>query len=192
MRPCATLILTLALTAATAAAPLPSKLQTTDVVTIETNYGNIVVQLYPKQAPATVANFLAYVDDKFYPGTVFHRVVPNFVIQGGGHLADLTEKMTQRPPVKNEAANGLSNKRGTIAVARTAMPDSGTCQFYINVKDNPFLDSQQNQPGYCVFGEVVAGMDVVDRIAGVATGPQGQHQNVPVEPVVIKAVRRGR
>ena len=94
--------------------------------------------------------------------------------------------------MKNEAANGLSNKRGTIAVARTAAPDSGTCQFYINVKDNPFLDSQQNQPGYCVFGEVVAGMDVVDRIAGVATGPQGQHQNVPVEPVVIKAVRRGR
>jgi peptidyl-prolyl cis-trans isomerase A (cyclophilin A) len=193
MRACSTLVLALALTTAGdgPAAPLPEK-KPSGHVTIETSLGDIVIELYDKDAPASVANFLAYVDDKFYPGTVFHRVIPGFMIQGGGLLPDMTAKPTQRPPVKNESANDKLNRRGTVAVARAADPDSGTCQFYINLKDNAFLDPQPNRAGWCVFGEVVAGMDVVEKIAAVPTGERAPHQNVPLEPVVIKAVRRGR
>jgi cyclophilin family peptidyl-prolyl cis-trans isomerase len=125
-------------------------------------------------------------------GAPGQRVIKADGMQGGGHLPDMTVKPTQRPPVKNESANDKLNRRGTVAVARAADPDSGTSQFYINLKDNAFLDPQPNRAGWCVFGEVVAGMDVVERIAGVATGEKGIHRDVPLEPVVIKAVRRGR
>lgn len=177
--------------AATLAAPLPEKLRNPDSVTIDTNQGVIRLKLFPKQAPATVENFLKYVDAGFYKDTVIHRVIPNFMIQGGGLDADLTEKQT-RPPIKNESANGLSNKRGTVALARTADPDSGTVQFFINLRDNAQLDHQPNRPGYCVFGEVVEGMDVVDAIAKVATGMKGQHQDVPQQAVIIRSIRRGQ
>ncbi len=173
------------------ATPLPEKLRQTDVVTIDTNHGLIRVRLLADKAPLSVANFLRYVDDGFYKGTVFHRVIPGFVIQGGGLDSELKMK-PGRPPVKNESSNGLSNRRGTIAVARAADPDSGTSQFYVNLKDNVQLDAQQERPGYCVFGEVIEGMDVVDRIAQVATGAKGGLHDVPLEPVVIRGIRRGR
>jgi cyclophilin family peptidyl-prolyl cis-trans isomerase len=174
-------------------APLPPKfLQAADLVVLETSMGRIKIKLYPRQAPASVANFLRYVDERFYDDTLIHRVVPGFVIQGGGHDSTMQLKKTGTP-VKNEAANGLSNKRGTIACARAPAPDSATSQFYINLKDNAFLnrDKAADKIGYCVFGEVVEGMDVVDRIAGVRTGSKGVHQNVPEQNVVIKSVRRG-
>jgi peptidyl-prolyl cis-trans isomerase A (cyclophilin A)/peptidyl-prolyl cis-trans isomerase B (cyclophilin B) len=179
----------LAITLPVAGAPLPEKFRQSDTVVIETSLGDIKVRLQRDRSPETVANFLRYVDGRFYENTVFHRVIPNFMIQGGGLTADMTEKRGN-PPVKNEGANGLSNQRGTLAAARTADPDSATSQFYINLKDNPFLDVQPGRPGYCVFGVVIEGMDVVDRIAGVATGSRGAHNDVPLQPVVIKAVRR--
>jgi cyclophilin family peptidyl-prolyl cis-trans isomerase len=144
-----------------------------------------------KKAPITVQNFLKYVDDKFYDGVVFHRVIPGFMIQGGGMLPGLKEKQT-RPPIKNEAGNGLENKRGTIAMARTSVPDSASAQWFINLKDNAFLDRAKAKDGvgYAVFGKVIAGMDVVDKIAQVETGSQGGHKDVPVKDVVIKSIRR--
>ncbi len=156
----------------------------TDVVVIETNLGNIKVRLRPDKAPKTVANFQRYVADRHYDGLTFHRVIPNFMIQGGGHDAALKEKRT-REPIKNESGNGLSNVRGSVAMARTVNLDSATAQFYINLVDNKNLD----QLKYCVFGEVIDGMEVVDKIAKVPTGTKGQYQNVPVEPIVIKSVR---
>lgn len=171
------------------AAPLPEKFRPTDVVVIETSLGNIKVRLHPLQAPQTVANFLRYVDGRFYEGTVFHRVIPNFMIQGGGHTEDLTEKRGG-PPVKNEAPNDLLNRRGTVAAARANDPDSATSQFFINLKDNAFLDAQPNRPGYCVFATVIEGMDVVERIAKVATGARGMYNDVPLQPVLIRSVRR--
>ena len=171
------------------ASPMDSK---TPHVVMETNHGRIVIELYPEKAPLTVKNFLQYVDDGYYNGTIFHRVIPDFVIQGGGMLPGLKEK-AGRPPIKNEAGNGLSNERGTLAAARTNNPDSATSQFYINLKHNVFID-RANAPdkvGYCVFGKVVAGMDVVDRICQVNTGNQGGHSNVPVQDVMIVSVRRG-
>ena len=161
----------------------------TPIVVVETNYGTIKVELYPEKAPKTVENFLKYVDDKFYDGTIFHRVISNFMIQGGGFEPGMKEKQT-RPPIKNEASNGLSNKRGTLAMARTNQPDSATAQFYINVKDNLFLDQARARDGvgYCVFGKVIAGMDVVDKIKEVKTG----RGDVPVEDVIIKSVRRAK
>jgi peptidyl-prolyl cis-trans isomerase B (cyclophilin B) len=149
--------------------------------------GNIKVELYPDKAPGTVKNFLEYVDDKFYDGTIYHRVIANFMIQGGGMEPGLREKKT-KAPIKNEAANGLSNTRGTIAMARTSEPDSATSQFYINVKDNTFLDKSNdpNKIGYCVFGKVIDGMDVVDKIKMVKTGAR----DVPEENVVIKSIRK--
>jgi cyclophilin family peptidyl-prolyl cis-trans isomerase len=179
----------LAITLPVAGAPLPEKFRQSDTVVIETSMGDIKVKLYKDRAPETVANFLRYVDDRSYENTVFHRVIPNFMIQGGGFNSEMVERRTH-PPVKNESANGLSNQRGTIAAARTVDPDSATSQFYINQKDNPFVDAQPGKPGYCVFGIVVEGMDVVDRIAGVATGSRGIHNDVPLQPIVIKAVRR--
>src|SRR4051812_4872575 len=160
-------------------------------VVMETSLGKITVELYADKAPITVKNFLQYVDDKHYDGTIFHRVIENFMIQGGGFQPGLREKKT-RDAIKNEADNGLKNERGTIAMARTSEPHSATAQFFINLKDNGFLNHRNKDDGwgYCVFGKVVAGMDVVDKIKAVRTGNAGGHQNVPVEDVVIKSVRR--
>lgn len=159
-------------------------------VLMKTSKGDITIELYPAKAPVTVKNFLSYVHEKFYDGTVFHRVIPNFMIQGGGLTAELHEK-TSKAAIKNEAANGLKNVRGTIAMARTPDVDSATCQFFINLKDNTFLDHRDNTPdgfGYCVFGKVVAGMDVVDAVAKVRTGTMHGMQNVPLEPITILSV----
>ena len=158
-------------------------------VEIDTSMGVIRVALATEQAPKTVANFLTYVRNGHYTETIFHRVMDGFMIQGGGFTADMQQKPATAC-VENEAANGLSNQRGTIAMARTSDPHSASAQFFINVNDNTFLNYPgQDGWGYCVFGEVVAGMDVVDQIKGVATGNTGMHQNVPVEPVIIQAIR---
>ena len=161
------------------------------VVVVKTNLGSFRVELDAAHAPLTVENFLKYVDDKFYDGTVFHRVIGNFMVQGGGFTAELQQKPT-RAPVKNEANNGLSNVRGTIAMARTSDPDSATAQFYVNVVDNPALNAGARGAGYAVFGKVVSGMEVVDKIKSVPTGvsPKNGMPNVPVEPVVIESIRR--
>jgi peptidyl-prolyl cis-trans isomerase A (cyclophilin A) len=155
-------------------------------VKLATSMGDVVVELDAAKAPKTVANFLQYVRDGHYDGTVFHRVIDGFMIQGGGMKADLSEKPT-RAPIPLESRNGLSNQRGTIAMARTMVPDSATAQFFINVKDNLFLDAAQSRDGhgYAVFGKVVSGLDVVDKIKAVAVGNKGMHQNVPVQPVTI-------
>jgi cyclophilin family peptidyl-prolyl cis-trans isomerase len=161
------------------------------VVDIETSMGTITVELFKDQAPVSVANFLEYIHAGFYPGTVFHRVVPGYVIQGGGFTANLVEKPT-RPPIQNEATNGLSNRRGTLAMARTRTLRSATSQFYINLSNNPSLDHQGFSPdvfGYAVFGRVIAGMDVVDRIGLVKTGVHDGMEDVPQEPVTIKNVK---
>jgi peptidyl-prolyl cis-trans isomerase A (cyclophilin A) len=155
-------------------------------VKLATSMGDVVVELDAAKAPKTVANFLQYVRDGHYDGTVFHRVIDGFMIQGGGMKADLSEKPT-RAPIPLESRNGLSNQRGTIAMARTMVPDSATAQFFINVKDNLFLDAAQARDGhgYAVFGKVVSGLEVVDKIKAVAVGNKGMHQNVPVQPVTI-------
>jgi cyclophilin family peptidyl-prolyl cis-trans isomerase len=158
-------------------------------VKLETTMGDIVIELDEKAAPVTVKNFLAYAGEGFYDGTIFHRVIPNFMIQGGGFTPDMTQKKTH-PPIVNEASNGLKNNRGTIAMARTNNPDSATSQFFINHKDNDFLNyAGPDKPGYAVFGKVVEGMETVDKIAAVQTGREGQHADVPVEPVVIKSAK---
>ena len=158
-------------------------------VLMETSLGNITLELYANKAPVTVKNFLAYVDNHHYDGTIFHRVIGNFMIQGGGMGPDLTEKPTL-PPIRNEASNGLRNERGTIAMARTDDPNSATSQFFINVEDNAPLNPGPGKVGYAVFGRVVSGMDVVDKIRRVETNTRGPHENVPVENVVIKSARR--
>jgi len=162
-------------------------------IVITTNFGAITAELYPDKAPATVSNVLAYIDEKFYDDTIFHRVIDGFMIQGGGFTKNMAQKPV-KPPVKNEADNGLTNTRGTLAMARTMVPDSATCQFFINLvphdKDLDHTSKTTQGWGYCVFGKVVEGMDVVDQIAKVPTGFSGQHQNVPTEPVVIKSIRR--
>jgi len=161
-------------------------------VVLETDKGRIVLELYPDKAPATVKNFLAYVDDGHYNGTIFHRVIPNFMVQCGGMTVSMKEKPT-KPPVKNEADNGLKNLRGTIAMARTQVPDSATAQFFINTVDNDFLNHKNKTPqgwGYTVFGKVVEGMDVVDAIAKVKTGNRGGHQDVPVDTLMIITAER--
>jgi peptidyl-prolyl cis-trans isomerase A (cyclophilin A)/peptidyl-prolyl cis-trans isomerase B (cyclophilin B) len=161
-------------------------------VELKTGMGTIVLELYPDQAPLTVANFLQYVKDRHYDGTAFHRVIPGFMVQGGGYGSDFSEKPV-RKPVRNEAGNGLRNEIGTVAMARTAEPHSATAQFFINVANNEFLNFRFPTPegyGYCVFGKVVKGMDVVSRIVKVPTGsgPPG-HRDVPVKPVVIEHAR---
>jgi len=161
------------------------------IVVIETNHGTIKVELYEEKAPITVKNFLGYVADKHYDGLIFHRVIEDFMIQGGGMEPGGKEKKT-KPAIKNEAANGLSNIRGTIAMARTGDPDSATSQFYINTVDNSMLDKKEdpNGIGYCVFGRVIEGLDVVDSIAKVKKKPVAMGKpSVPVEDVVIKSVR---
>jgi cyclophilin family peptidyl-prolyl cis-trans isomerase len=158
-------------------------------VKLESSMGDIVIELNEKAAPVTVKNFLEYVKQGFYDGTIFHRVIPAFMIQGGGFTADMKQKQT-RVPIVNEAANGLKNDRGTIAMARTSVPDSATCQFFINHKDNPSLNYIKGKSaGYAVFGKVVEGMDVVDAIASVKTTSKAGMDDVPVEPVVIKSAR---
>ncbi len=160
------------------------------VVVIDTNKGKIEIELFQDKCPISTANLLKYVDNKHYDGLVFHRVINGFMIQGGGMTADMKEKQTL-PPIKNEAASsGMKNDRGTIAMARTSVPDSATCQFFINLKDNDFLNASPGNAGYAAFGKVVAGMDVVDAIATVKTGSKGFHQDVPVEAVTIKSVTR--
>jgi peptidyl-prolyl cis-trans isomerase A (cyclophilin A) len=149
--------------------------------------GTVELELDKEKAPTTVANFARYAKDGHYDKTVFHRVIKDFMIQGGGMDAQMKERPT-RSPIKNESANGLQNLRGTIACARTSNPDSATSQFYINHKDNNSLDGSADRPGYTVFGKVVKGMDVVDKIAGVPTQNAGMFQNVPVTPVVIESV----
>jgi len=173
-------------------APANEADKTASKVLIKTNLGEMTVELYPDKAPKTVENFLAYVNGKFYDGTVFHRVIDNFMIQGGGFTPDLRQKAT-RPAIANEAKNGLSNSRGTLAMARTGDPNSATAQFFINVVDNPRLDYTSDANGstwgYCVFGKVISGLDVVDKIKAVPTGAQGPFKSdVPTTPVVIEKI----
>ncbi len=207
MRSCSltpvTLALTLLLTTAVARAadPAPAaapakegaKMEQTGknpIVVISTSMGDIEAELYADKAPESVKNFLAYAESGHYNGTVFHRVIKGFMIQGGGMTPDMNQKPT-KAPIKNEADNGLKNLNGTLAMARTSVVDSATSQFFINVKDNAFLDHKSKTPqgyGYAVFGKVISGMDVVQKIENVSTGNKGMHQDVPVEPVVIKSV----
>jgi len=161
------------------------------VVVIETSMGDITVELDKEKAPKTVENFLSYVKEDFYKDTIFHRVIPGFMIQGGGFTADMKRKPT-KPPIPNEAGNGLKNVRGAIAMARTAEVHSATAQFFIDVADKPQLDYRGETPdafGYAVFGKVVSGMAIVDRIENTATGTRGSFQNVPIVPVVIKSIK---
>ncbi len=160
-------------------------------VVIETSLGSMNVELDGDKAPATVENFLSYVDDKFYDGTIFHRVIANFMIQCGGFEPGMKQKQT-KGAIANESTNGLANSRGTLAMARTSSPNSATSQFFINVKDNAFLDraSAQDGVGYCVFGKVTTGEDVLDKIKSVPTGTKSGHQDVPLKDVVILSVRR--
>jgi cyclophilin family peptidyl-prolyl cis-trans isomerase len=159
------------------------------MIKLETTMGNIVIELNEKAAPVTVKNFLTYVEEGFYDGTIFHRVIPNFMIQGGGFTPDMVQKKTH-PPIINEASNGLKNDRGTIAMARTNNPDSATSQFFINHKNNDFLNyAGPDKPGYAVFGKVIEGMETVDKIAAVKTTRKGPHADVPIEPIVIKSAK---
>lgn len=159
------------------------------MVVFSTTFGEVTIELYPDKAPVTVENFLAYVDGGFYDGTIFHRVVPGFVIQGGGFTENMEQKST-RPPIKNEADNGLNNGRGMLSMARTRDVNSATSQFFINLIDNAVLDHGTRDFGYAVFARVVEGMDVIDKIAAVRTSNRGMYQNVPIEPVVIQSARR--
>ena len=157
------------------------------MIKIKTNFGDISIELFEKEAPITTKNFLEYVRSGFYKDTLFHRVIPGFMIQGGGMDRDFIQKKGNAP-IKNEATNQISNTRGTIAMARTGVVDSATSQFFINLVDNDFLDFRAPTPqyfGYCVFGKVVSGMEVVDKIAGVKTGSRGMHRDVPVDEVII-------
>lgn len=159
------------------------------VLLMETNQGNVKLELFEKEAPASVRNFLEYTKSGFYNGTIFHRVIPGFMIQGGGFSTEFKQKAT-RPPVKNEAANGLKNLRGTLAMARTGNPDSATAQFFINVVNNDMLNRPSpDGHGYAVFGKVIQGMDVVDKISAVKTGFDGGFQNVPVNQVRIMSIK---
>lgn len=156
---------------------------------LQTSMGDIVIELNEKAAPVTVKNFLSYIEEGFYDGLIFHRVMPDFMIQGGGFTPDMAQKKT-REAIVNEAANGLKNDRGTIAMARTPHPHSATSQFFINLKDNDFLNfAGHSNPGYAVFGRVAEGMEVVDEIAAVKTTQKGPHADVPVQPVVIKSAK---
>ena len=170
-----------------AAAASPAAMSADPQVDLKTSAGTIRLELYPAKAPKTVENFLQYVKDGHYNGTIFHRVIPNFMIQGGGMTPDMNQKKT-RPPIPIESKNGLKNEIGTVAMARTSDPNSATAQFFINVNNNSFLDYPgQDGHGYTVFGKVVGGMDVVNKIVSVPTGNQGMHQHVPRTPVIIES-----
>jgi cyclophilin family peptidyl-prolyl cis-trans isomerase len=181
-------VLALALSAGTVQSPAPPPPSARPVVALETSLGTIKIALDRDKAPVTVENFLQYVRSGHYDGTIFHRVIPNFMIQGGGFDSGMQQKPT-KPPIKNEASNGLKNRRGTVAMARTNDPDSATSQFFINVKDNTMLDYGMRNAGYAVYGEVVEGMDVVARIVAVPTTTRAPHADVPRMPVVIKSAR---
>ena len=163
----------------------------TSLIRFETSHGGYTVELFPEEAPVTVENFLGYVDAGFFDGTIFHRIVPGFVIQGGGLDAEFRSKTT-RAPIRNEAANGLKNTRGTLSMARTSVVDSATSQFFVNLADNGFLDHSSRDFGYAVFGRVTEGMEVVDKIAGLRTGSRKGYQDAPLEDVVIASARRCR
>jgi peptidyl-prolyl cis-trans isomerase A (cyclophilin A) len=171
------------------AAPAAAPIGDHPVVTVKTSLGSFDLELDAKRAPGTVENFLQYVDSGFYDGTVFHRVIPGFMIQGGGFDAAMKQKPT-RAPIKNEAANGVKNETGTAAMARTNDPNSATAQFFINLVDNEFLNHGSRDFGYAVFARVSSGMDVVQKIAAAPTGSRGGHQNVPLEAVTIESIRR--
>ena len=158
------------------------------MIKFETTYGSFTVELFTKEAPISAENFQKYVDDQYFDGTIFHRIIPNFMIQGGGMTSDFANKET-RPPIKNEATNGLKNKRGTLSMARTNDINSATSQFFINLVDNAFLDNGARDYGYAVFGRVVDGMDVVDKIAAVKTGRRKGYQDAPLEDVIITSAR---
>lgn len=159
------------------------------MIRFETSLGSFTVELFEQDAPVTTQNFLDYVDAGHFDGTVFHRVIPGFVIQGGGLGADMRQKPT-RPPIRNEADNGLKNRRGTLSMARTNDPHSATSQFFVNLVDNAFLDPGRGGAGYAVFGCVTEGMDVIDRIAAVKTGSKAGHQDVPLTPIEVTSAKR--
>jgi len=159
------------------------------MIRFETSLGDITIEMLEKEAPITTANFLKYVDDGYFDGTIFHRVIPGFVIQGGGFTDDMSQKRTQAP-IKNEADNGLKNARGTLSMARTSDVNSATSQFFVNLKDNESLNHSRGNFGYAVFARVTEGMDVVDKIAAVETGRRRGHDDVPVEPVIVRSAKR--
>ena len=159
------------------------------MIRFETTLGDFTIELFDKEAPETVQNFSKYIDSGFFDGTIFHRIVPGFVIQGGGFTEDMTQKRTQ-PPIKNEADNGLKNERGTLSMARTNDIHSATSQFFVSLKDNEFLDHKRGNFGYAVFARVTEGMDVIDKIAAVETGRRRGFDDVPVEAVIMKRVHR--
>jgi cyclophilin family peptidyl-prolyl cis-trans isomerase len=159
------------------------------MVRFETSHGSFTIELFPKEAPVTVANFLQYVDDGFFDGTIFHRIVPGFVIQGGGLTADFSNK-ENRDPISNEAKNGLKNSRGWLSMARTSDINSATSQFFVNLSDNAFLDHGPRDYGYAVFGRVTEGMETIDKIAKVKTGRRKGYQDAPLEDVIITSARR--
>jgi peptidyl-prolyl cis-trans isomerase A (cyclophilin A) len=159
------------------------------MIRFETTLGDFTIEFHEKEAPLSVANFLRYIDEGFFDGSIFHRIVPGFVIQGGGFTEDMTQKRTH-PAIKNEADNGLKNDRGTLSMARTNDINSATSQFFVNLKDNEFLDHSKGNFGYAVFARVTEGMDVVDKIAAVETGRKRGFDDVPVQPVIMKSVRR--
>jgi peptidyl-prolyl cis-trans isomerase A (cyclophilin A) len=158
------------------------------MVIFSTTLGDIKIELFKDEAPITTENFMSYIRDGFFDGTIFHRVIPGFMIQGGGMTPDMMDKATKNP-IKNEAKNGLKNERGTLSMARTSAIDSATSQFFINVNDNKFLDNGVRDFGYAVFAKVVEGMDVVDKIAAIKTGNKGFHSDVPIEPVIIVSAK---
>ncbi len=158
------------------------------IVEMKTSMGNIEIELYNDKAPISAKNFEDYIKDNFYKGTIFHRVIPGFMVQGGGFDANMVEKPNNKSTIKNESYNGLSNTRGTLAMARMNQPDSARSQFFVNLVDNNFLNRSPMNAGYAVFGKVTKGMDVVDKIAGVPTANYGMHQNVPLKPVIINSV----
>ncbi|MBK7251235.1 MAG: peptidylprolyl isomerase [Gammaproteobacteria bacterium] len=159
------------------------------MIRFETSHGSFTIELFEEDAPESVANFLQYVDEGFFDGTVFHRVIPGFVIQGGGFTPEMAQKKT-RAPIRNEAANGRRNERGTLSMARTNDIDSATSQFFVNLVDNQFLDHKPGNYGYAVFGRVSEGLDVIDAIAEVRTGRRQGHDDVPVDAVVVNTARR--
>lgn len=159
------------------------------MIRFETTLGNFTIELYEDKAPVSAENFLKYVDESFFDGTVFHRIVPGFVIQGGGFAKDMSQKKNHLP-IKNEADNGVKNTRGTLSMARTNDINSATLQFFVNLKDNDFLDHTRGNFGYAVFGKVTEGMDVIDKIAAVKTGRRRGFEDVPLDPVIMTSVRR--
>jgi len=159
------------------------------MILFETTLGNFKIEFFDKEAPISVANFQRYIADGFFDGTIFHRIVPGFVIQGGGFTEDMSQKKTEAP-IKNEADNGLKNSRGTLSMARTDAINSATSQFFVNLKDNDFLDHSRGNFGYAVFARITEGMDVIDKIAAVETGRKRGFDDVPVEPVIMKSVRK--